>query len=202
MGFYIEFIRSVFQAASADGKLRNRTVAFTSAVPGEGVSHIVNTIARELATQTPNRVLVVIVPALESLLLADPNQVARHCEETDVENLMTLSLPEASGSVAAFSGRRASEWESSPEFRKDCLSALRWNFDYVLFDCPALAVSSGATTLAPIVDGVAIVVQAGQTRRDQIHRSQEAIESTGGTFLGFVLNQRRYPVPGWLYRML
>jgi hypothetical protein len=28
------------------------------------------------------------------------------------------------------------------------------------------------------------------------------LEQAGGSFLGFVLNQRRYPVPDWLYRRL
>ena len=38
MEFYFEFIRTVFQAADEQGRLRNRIVAFTSAAPGEGVS--------------------------------------------------------------------------------------------------------------------------------------------------------------------
>jgi protein-tyrosine kinase len=203
VGFYLEFIRTVFQAVSPEGKLQNRTVAFTSATSGEGVSYVVNSIARELATQTQNRVLVVSAEALEDLLLADPNQIPEYCEETEIDNLLTIKAPIDAPAVSVGRGQsRASEWDTSAEFRKDCLRALRWNFDYVLVDCPALGVSSQATTLAPIVDGVAVVVQAGQTRRDQIRRSQQAIEATGGNFLGFVLNQRRYPVPGWLYRML
>ena len=40
-GFYLELIRTVFQAVDEQGKLRNRVVAFTSATPGEGVSHVV-----------------------------------------------------------------------------------------------------------------------------------------------------------------
>jgi Mrp family chromosome partitioning ATPase len=59
-----------------------------------------------------------------------------------------------------------------------------------------------AATLASLIDGVAIVVAAGQTRRDQIRRAQNVIEQAGGNFLGFVLNQRSYPVPNWLYHRL
>jgi Mrp family chromosome partitioning ATPase len=57
-------------------------------------------------------------------------------------------------------------------------------------------------TLAPLVDGIVIVVKAAQTRSAQIQRCQQMIETAGGNFLGFVLNQRRYPVPNWLYQML
>jgi Mrp family chromosome partitioning ATPase len=202
-GFYLDLIRTVFQAVDEQGKLRNRVVAFTSATPGEGVSHVVNLLAEELAAQTQNRVLRVDATELQNLQMVDPSQVANHCEETEIDNLLTLSVTASTPRVVAVAGaRKASDWESGPEFRADCLKALRWNFDYVLIDCPATALSSEATTLAPLVDGVSVVVKAAQTRRSQIQRCQQVIENAGGNFLGFILNQRQYPVPNWLYRRL
>jgi succinoglycan biosynthesis transport protein ExoP len=200
-GFYLDLIRTVFQAVDEQGKLRNRVVAFTSATPREGVSHVVNILAEELAAQTQNRVLRVDATALQNLQLVDPSQVARHCEETEIDNLLTLSAAAATpNAMVVGAARKASDWESAPEFRAECLKALRWNFDYALIDCPSPTVSSEATTLAPLVDGVAVVVKAAQTRRGQIQRCPQMIESAGGNFLGFILNQRQYPVPGWLYR--
>jgi len=202
-GFYLELIRTVFQAIDEQGKLRNRVVVFTSATPGEGVSHVVTLLAGELASQTQNRVLRVDARALESLQLVSPNQISKHCEETDMDNLLTLTMAKSKANLATVGASgRASDWESVPEYRAECLKALRWNFDYVLIDCPSPAVSSDATTLAPIVDGVSVVVKAAQTRRGQIQRCQQMIESAGGNFLGFILNQRQYPVPNWLYRRL
>jgi Mrp family chromosome partitioning ATPase len=212
-GFYLELIRSVFQAVDDQGKLRNRVVAFTSATSGEGVSHVVNTLAEELAAQTQNRVLLVEASALQTLRLLDPSQVWTHCKETEIDNLLTLSASNSPASksstskstvklAAVSNARSASDWEAAPEYRAECLKALRWNFDYVLIDCPSPAVSSDLTTLAPLVDGFSVVVKAGQTRRGQIQRCQQMIEGAGGNFLGFVLNQRQYPVPGWLYRRL
>jgi Mrp family chromosome partitioning ATPase len=201
-GFYLELIRTVFQAVDEQGKLRNRVVAVTSATPGEGVSHVVRLLAEELAAQTQNRVLRVEAAALENLRMTDPNQVARYCEETEIDNLLTLSAVATVPNVSVVGGRRASNWESTPEYRAECLKALRWNFDYVLIDCPSPAASSEATTLAPLVDGMCVVVKAGQTRRGQIQRSQQMIENADGNFLGFILNQRRYPVPHWLYQRL
>jgi hypothetical protein len=201
VGFYLELIRTVFQATDQEGRLRNRIVAFTAASPGEGVSYVVNTLAKEIATQTQRRVLAVDSAGLQNIRLADPNQIAKHCSETQIDNLLTLPA-EAEGLVGYRQPSPVDGWHTDPEYRLSCLKALRWNFDYVLVDCPALGVSSDATTLAPIVDGVAIVVEAGCTRRDQIQRAQKVTEQAGGNFLGFVLNQRRYPVPGWLYRRL
>ncbi|MDQ6651325.1 MAG: hypothetical protein M3Y84_01120 [Acidobacteriota bacterium] len=203
MGCYLELIRTVFQAVDAQGKPINRVVAFTSATPGEGVSHIVNTVAKELAAQTQNRILLVDAIALQNLHMEDPSQISSHCEETEVDNLLKLSAPEAMAKVATVVGsRKSGDWESAPEYRAKCLKALRWNFDYVLIDCPSPAVSSDASTIAPLIDGVVVVVKAAQTRRGQIQRRQQMIESAGGNFLGFVLNQRQYPVPNWIYQML
>lgn len=201
MGFYLELIRTVFQAVDGQGKLRNRVVAFTSATRGEGVSYVVNVMAKELAAQTQRRVLLADSETLGTLCLADPSHISNHCEETEIDNLLTLSGAESASQVMVGYGG-ASDWDSSSEYRKACLDALRWNFDYILIDCPSPSVSSDLTTLAPVIDGVAMVVKAAQTRRRQIQHCQEMIESAGGNFLGFVLNQRQYPVPGWLYRRL
>ncbi|HBB87799.1 MAG TPA: hypothetical protein DC047_09310 [Blastocatellia bacterium] len=203
MGFYLELIKTLFQAVGEDGKLRNRVVAFTAAAPGEGVTYVVNLIAKELALQTNKRVLRIDAAALRELHLADANYVSRYCEETEVENLLTISTtkPKAQ-TVTARGASRANDFDSNPEYRIACMKALRWNFDYVLIDCESLAVSADATTLASLVDGISVVVKAGQTRSAQIKRSQKMIESADGKFLGFVLNQRRYPVPNWIYQRL
>ena len=200
-GFYLELIRTVFQAVDAEGKLSNRVVAFTSTTPGEGVSYVVDLVAKELARQTQKRVLLVDARVFQELDFADPKLIVRRCEETEIENLLTLSAgaPAVAGVGVA---TREGDWDSGSEYRVECLKALRWNFDYIVIDCPSPVVSSDATTLAPLVDGIAIVVKAAQTRRGQIRRVQQMIETAGGNFLGFVLNQRRYPMPGWLYRRL
>ena len=181
--------------------MRNRIVAVTASEPGEGVSYVVNTLAKEIATRTRKRVLAVDSQGLQNMRIADPHQISEQCSETQIDNLLTLPAV-ATGLVGYRQPSQTSLWQADAEYRLSCIKALRWNFDYVLIDCPSLKLSSDATTLAPLVDGVAVVVEAGRTRRDQIHRTKKVIEQVGGNFLGFVLNQRRYPVPGWLYRRL
>lgn len=181
--------------------MRNRIVAFTSSQPGEGVSYVVNTLAKEIATLTQKRVLAVDSQGLQNVRVSDPHLIAQQCSETQIENLLTL--PAGAEVLVGYQGPvHTSSWQTDPEYRLSCIKALRWNFDYVLIDCPSLKVSSDVTTLAPMVDGVAVIVEAGQTRRDQIHRTKKMIEQADGNFLGFVLNQRSYPVPNWLYRRL
>ncbi len=201
VALFLELIRRVFEAVDDKGKLRNRVVAFTATGPREGVTYVVNSVAKELATQSQKSVVVVDAVGLARVYVAEPTQVPQHCSETQIANLFTFpsedsgvaDLPESTNGVG---------WHSDPGYRAVCLKALRWNFDYVLVDCPALAASAEAVMLAPIIDGVVIVVEAGQTQNGQIQRAQHAIENAGGKFFGFVLNQRHYPVPDWLYRRL
>ncbi|HEY6802582.1 MAG TPA: CpsD/CapB family tyrosine-protein kinase [Pyrinomonadaceae bacterium] len=203
MGFYLEIIRNVFQALDEEGKLRNRIVAFTSATRGEGVSYVVNTIAKELAEQTHKRVLAVDAVGLQNIRVPEPSQIVRHCSETQLDNLLTLPAEAVvKGLVGLRKPTEVKDWHADPEYRAACLKALRWNFDYIIVDCPSLDISSDATLLAPMIDGVSIVVQAGKTRRPQIHRARQTVENVGGKFLGFVLNQRSYSVPNWLYQRL
>jgi Mrp family chromosome partitioning ATPase len=82
------------------------------------------------------------------------------------------------------------------------VDALRVSFDNILIDCGSITNSTDAALLGSSVDGVVIVVNAGESRRDEILNSQRMIETAGGKFLGFVLNKRRYPVPEWLYKRL
>jgi len=202
LGFYLELIKTVFQAVGDDGKLCNRVVTFTSATPAEGVSYVVDLIAKELALQTNKRVLRIDAGALRELYLADANYVARYCEETEVGNLLSIATGQTKAPAVTARGSRLTDFDVNPEYRIACIKALRWNFDYVLIDCPSLAASADATTLASLVDGTSVIVKATQTRRAQIRRSQQVIENAGGKFLGFVLNQRRYPVPNWIYKRL
>ena len=126
LGFYLELIRTVFQAVDEQGKLRNRVVVVTSATPGEGVSHVVNLLAEELAAQTQNRVLRVEATALQNLQMIDPSKILEQCEETEIDNLMTLQAAATTLKVAAVGGsRKANDWETAPEYRAECLKALR-----------------------------------------------------------------------------
>ena len=109
MGFYLELIRTVFQAVDEQGKLRNRVVVVTSATPGEGVTHVVNILAEELAAQTQNRILRVDAAALHKLQMIDPSQILKHCQETEIDNLLTLAAADSTLKVAAVGGSRKSE---------------------------------------------------------------------------------------------
>lgn len=200
----------------AQGLGQGAAIAFTSAAAGEGVSHVTQLFAVELARYSGRRTLVVSAERLASLGVEDYLQMPWNCHPTNIENLWMLPAKK----VARKNGTAAADDEGSQELPKrsylmriaqqgeeidtglNSVDALRVSFDNILIDCRSLKTSSEAAVLSASVDGVAVVVAAGQTRRAEIVNAQRTIEQAGGKFLGFVLNKRRYPVPEWLYRRL
>jgi Mrp family chromosome partitioning ATPase len=174
-------------------------VAFTSATPGEGVSHVVRSFAAEIALQTGRRTLIAEAQALKRLSVADYMRMPHSCLKTDVPNLWMLLDNEFEEGGADKIRERLNIWQDEPELGLRVLSEA---FDYTLIDCPSVQSSYTAATLGANVDGVILVVEADRTKRDQIRRAQQTIEMSNGKLLGLVLNKRRYAVPRWLYRML
>ena len=177
-------------------------VVFTSANPGEGISHVVRSFAVELASHTGKRTLLVDARRLQQLRVADYMYMPRSCVRTSLPNLWTLPNDEAMDGPADTSRLQVSAWQNDPEFGLDRVQALSTSFDYTLIDCPSIKSSYEAALLAPMVDGVILVVEADRTKRDQIQRAQQTIEMANGKLLGLVLNKRRYVVPKWIYKGL
>jgi len=185
-------------------------LAFTSASSGDGAGKVAELFAAELARHTARRTLVVDSKRLQQLGIEDYLQMPWNCHPTNVENLWVLpgkqskrrhSRDENEAPKRSFLMRIPQDGEVI-DTGLGAVDALRVSFDNILIDCGSLKDSTDAAMLGSSVDGVVIVVNAGESRRDEILNSQRMIETAGGKFLGFVLNKRRYPVPEWLYKRL
>jgi Mrp family chromosome partitioning ATPase len=189
------------------------TIAFTSPAGGEGVSHVTQLFAVEMARYTGRRTLVIAAERLQTLGVEDYMQMPWNCHPTNVENLWMLP---ANGSRRVNGDgdsddqelpkrthlMRMGKQEEELDTGLNSVDALRVSFDNILIDCGPVGTVADAPVLASNVDGVVIVVEGSRSRRDQIQNAKRTIEQAGGKFLGFVLNKRRYPVPEWLYRRL
>lgn len=194
-------------------KLREGSaLAFTSASQGNGAEDVAKLFAVELARHTGRRTLIIDSGRLQSLGVEDYLQMPWNCHPTNIDNLWMLPARKAR--------RNGNGHRETPELPKrsflmrvaregeeidtglNSVDALRVSFDNILIDCHSVNDSTDAAMLASSVDGVVVVVDAGQSRREEILNAQRTVETAGGNFLGFVLNQRRYPVPEWLYRRL
>lgn len=200
---------------SAQRLREGAAIAFTSASTGEGVSHVTQLFAVELARHTGRRTLIVSAERMQSLGVEDYLQMPWNCHPTNIENVWMLPAKRSGRNKGGETDQdeaqelpqrsflmRVSKEGEQIDTGLNSVDALRVAFDNILIDCRSLRVSSEAAVLSSSVDGVAVVVEAGQTRRDEILNAQRTIENAGGKFLGFVLNKRRYPVPEWLYQRL
>jgi capsular exopolysaccharide synthesis family protein len=66
----------------------------------------------------------------------------------------------------------------------------RWEneYDHVIIDTPPVLSVTDAVSLSSDVDGVLMVVRAGNTRRDALRRMQELLAQVNARQLGVVLN--------------
>src|SRR2546423_13069496 len=182
-------------------------IAFTSASHGEGVTHVTQLFAVEMARYTGRRTIVIDSKRLQTLGVEDYLQMPWNCHPTNIENLWMLPAKKSTKRDSQELPQRSFLMRVPKDGEEidtglDSVDALRVSFDNILIDCGSVKDSTDAALLASNVDGIVIVVNAGESRRDEIRNSQRMVETAGGKFLGYVLNKRRYPVPEWLYKRL
>ena len=68
------------------------------------------------------------------------------------------------------------------------LERLLMDADIILLDAPPIMAATDAAILATKVDGVLIVVSAGETKRDQAQRSVERLRKVNSNIVGCVIN--------------
>lgn len=81
------------------------------------------------------------------------------------------------------------------------LSELREKFDYVLVRGPA-ACHGESVLLGRLCDGVILVIEANATRRAAALKAKDRLCAANARFLGTVLTERTFPIPGRLYKRL
>ncbi len=77
----------------------------------------------------------------------------------------------------------------SSQRMRDLLKAVAGLYDVVLLDSPPVLAASDATTLAPVVDGILLVVGSGVPKMS-LRRAKEQLKAVHGRILGAVVNQR------------
>jgi capsular exopolysaccharide synthesis family protein len=171
-----------------------RSIAVTSAMPGEGKTMLASGLAISLA-KAGRRVLLIDAdmrraqmhrifdvarsPGLSNILAGDVKAPAVICESTGVEGLSILpagdelpmlSEPLDSESVAAL------------------LQGFSERFDLIVLDCPPVMAVADASIIAHAVSSVMLVVGAG-TSREVAQAAAERLTSVHARIVGAVLNK-------------
>jgi len=193
-------LRTNIQFSSLDTELR--TLLVTSAGSGEGKSTTLANLAVAMA-EGGGRVLAVDCDLRRSSLhtlfglpntrgltnvILDEAAGALPLQDTPIANLKVLTSGPLPPNPSELLGSRR---------MTRVLEVLRDAADTVLFDAPPVVAVSDAALLAPRVDGVLLVVDAGQTRRDWARRARAQLEKVNARVLGVVLNN--VPLDSQLY---
>jgi len=85
---------------------------------------------------------------------------------------------------------------------RELVETWRNEFRYVVFNSPAVLQYVDALSLASAVDGVVLVVKAGQTRWDSAQQAKYKLTTAQAHLLGVALNRRKMDIPQGLYKRL
>lgn len=185
-GFYVPLIRTLMD--EGDGATSGQSFVFTSTSPGEGVSAVVETIAKELASSSGEKVLIAMTGAIDNFIPV-PGQLAVEPVVREANGVYRLRPPTSGGTATRVE-------------RFELLRQLTQLFPYVLIDAPALTVSAEALEFGVKSQGIVLVSAAGQIRRNRLLRTKRMIEVANVPLLGCALNRRTYPIPDFLYKRL
>lgn len=180
------------------------TLLITSASPSEGKSMMAAHVATSVAT-SGSRVLLVEAdmrrPRLAgsfkargdiglSNALVGTEPVDRFVQKTEVPNLDLL----ACGPVPP----NPAELLHTPRFF-ELLNDLKTRYDTIIFDSPPILPVADALVLAQEVDGVLVIVRAGQTSRHALRHAVRSLSAVEAPILGMVLNYQVHKSGGYGY---
>lgn len=195
-------IRTNLAFMSQDAPIRSFVV--TSALPLEGKTTVVSNLAVALA-QFGRSVLLVDSdlrrPRIHSVFQIDNDRGLTSLVEgrttldaavykTEIDGLSVLT----SGPIPS----NPSELLHSPAFGRLKEDLLK-HFDWVLFDSPPMGAVTDAAIVAPQVDGVLLVVRAGQTTVHSILGARKQLNGVSARLLGAVLNDADIKLKGYRY---
>jgi hypothetical protein len=81
-------------------------------------------------------------------------------------------------------------------------SNLRREFGYSIIEAAPAGMSHEATAMAQLADGIVLVLSAHHTRRAAALNLKERLEAARVCILGFVLGDRKFPIPDKIYQHL
>jgi len=84
----------------------------------------------------------------------------------------------------------------------DLIRQLRSQFEYILIDTPPVIPVTDAVIVGTFVDGVLMVIRAGETQRGIVNRASQLLNQAHAKMIGHVLTGIEYFVPDYIYRYL
>jgi|GEM_PF-1294392 len=190
---------------SAAGR-QTKLLCFTSCFDGEGKTTAALNAAYGLASGGEDKVLLVDAnlahPRLQRLFSVDPEPGLQEIlnGEGSIEDALHPTQYPGLDLLPAGGNRLGS---SFPVARmKAFLDIVENAYDYVIVDGTSIFTSSDASRIAPLFDGMVLVVACEQTKWEVVQSAEERISNAGGEILGVALNKRKFHIPKTVYQWL
>lgn len=193
--------------ASAEGQLPE-SLLITSCSPGEGKTTAAAAVGVSLAAQGTNSILLVdahfLGPRLHQLLgqtnspgLTEAVLNGQSWQEAirPCKGLNLHFLPAGEYFDHPLTVFR------SPRF-SSILEEMKEHFDCIIVDGPPFLGVSECAYIAPMFQGILLVVACEHTRWQLVSVVRAKIESVNGHLMGVIMNRRKYYIPEFLYKIL
>ncbi|HET7208410.1 MAG TPA: hypothetical protein VFI95_17670 [Terriglobales bacterium] len=188
---------------SAEGSLRQ--VVFCGIDVADGTSALCAQLGRTLASQVSAQVCVVDAnvraPSIRQLIDIEGanGKVSPHPDrQTKLLQKVGGNLWLISSHLAATNGGVTA---SLNQLRCQ-INELPAEFSYVVISAPPVGLYNDAVLLGQKAAGVVLVLEANSTRRVAARKAKQALEAANVRVLGTVLNNRSFPIPEKIYRLL
>lgn len=172
-----------------------KTIAFTSAMPGEGKSDVTYALLHSFA-QIGKKVILVDADIRKSVLVSRlevkekvqgiSEYLSGQCGKEDV--ICSTNHEGMDIILAGSYSPNASELLEEDRFG-DLIRTLRESYDYVLIDTPPLGVVTDCAVVAKHCDGIVLVVESGAISYRLLQKVKAQLEATGTRILGVILNK-------------
>lgn len=172
------------------------TLLLTSAEPEEGKSALAASLAMSIA-RTGRKVIIVDTdlrqPALHTIFGLENNIGLSQVLSRQVDWSEVIRPIESSELYALTSGPTPANLAEmlSSDVLPELMEALTESFDMVVIDAAAFMAVADAAVLAPLVDGVLIVVRRNWAKEKSLLDTRQQLSNVGANVLGIVVNRAR-----------
>ena len=203
-----EQVKLVQRMFLAHASKTRRAVLFAGVERDNGCAQICMRAGETLARLTSESVCVVDAnlrsPALHRLIGADNHDgLVTAVGQPDSARTVAHRLEQSNLWVMP-SGSSASDPDLllTAERVRPCVQQLIALFDRILINAPPINLFAESLALSQFVDGVVLVLAANITRREIVRKMKDHLDALNVPLLGVILNDRTFPIPKAVYRLL
>jgi Mrp family chromosome partitioning ATPase len=180
-----------------------RQVVFCGIDTSEGTNALCADLSRVLASQVTSQVCVVDAdvhaPAIHRLLEKERSYGQSFGSGATGDSRL---LERVAGNLWLISACSSGGKSTSLDQVRSQMNALSPEFGYVVINARPVAAHSDAVLMGQKAEGVVLVLEANSTRRVAARKAEQALAAANVQVLGVVLNNRTFPVPERIYRLL